>query len=286
MPPRYRLLAIDVDGTLVNSNDHLTAATCAALQRTIAAGVHLVLATGRRYSHTLHLVEPLGISFPLITAGGALVKDPADHRTLFKTVFDPPLLGKILAIINVAGYDPLLNGDTFGEGFDFYQPAGLRENRYLAEYIALNAGRGRIWPDFFASGPTGIFAGFVMGSRDEMLAVERQLQTALPAQITTHVLRSPRYRGFMCELAPAGVTKWSAIRRLAAEWGILDREICAVGDDVNDIPMIRSAGLGVAMGNAVPEVKAAAARIAPTHDTTAWWRSCPGFLSDVIMEYC
>ena len=80
------------------------------------------------------------------------------------------------------------------------------------------------------------------------------------------MLRSPRYRGFMCELAPAGVTKWSAVRRLASEWGIADGEICAVGDDVNDIPMIRSAGLGVAMGNAVPEVKAAADRIAPTHD--------------------
>ena len=70
----------------------------------------------------------------------------------------------------------------------------------------------------------------------------------------------------MCELAPAGVTKWSAVRRLASQWGIADSEICAVGDDVNDIPMIRSAGLGVAMGNAVPEVKAAADRIAPTHD--------------------
>ncbi len=105
-----------------------------------------------------------------------------------------------------------------------------------------------------------------MGTRDEMLAVQRQLQAALPDLLTTHVLRSPRYSGFMCELVPAGVTKWSAVRRLAGQWGISDGEICAVGDDVNDIPMIRSAGLGVAMGNAVPEVKAAADRIAPTHD--------------------
>ena len=105
-----------------------------------------------------------------------------------------------------------------------------------------------------------------MGTRDEMLAVQRLLRAALPRPITTHVLRSPRYRGFMCELAPAGVTKWSAVRRLASQWGIADDEICAVGDDVNDILMIRSAGLGVAMGNAVPEVKAAADRIAPTHD--------------------
>jgi hydroxymethylpyrimidine pyrophosphatase-like HAD family hydrolase len=80
------------------------------------------------------------------------------------------------------------------------------------------------------------------------------------------VLRSPRYSGFICEFAPEGVTKWSAILRLASEWGIDENEICAVGDDVNDIAMIRAARLGVAMGNAQPAVKAAADRIAPTHD--------------------
>ena len=266
MPSRYRLLAIDVDGTLVNSSDDLTAATRAALRRTIAAGIHVVLATGRRYSHTLHLVEPLGISVPLITASGALVKDAADHRTLYKTEFDASLLREVLAVLDRAGCDPLLNGDTFAEGFDFYQPAAPRENRFLAEYLALNPGCGRVWPDFFASPPPGIFAGFVMGTRDEMLTVQRLLHTSLTRPITTHVLRSPRYRGFMCELAPAGVTKWSAVRHLASLWGIADGEICAVGDNVNDIPMIRSAGLGVAMGNAVPEVIAAADRIAPTHD--------------------
>ena len=106
------------------------------MRRTIAAGIQVVLATGRRYSHTLHLVEPLGISVPLITASGALVKDPLDHRTLYKTEFDAPLLGNVLATLDRAGYDALLNGDTFAEGFDFYQPAGLRENRYLAEYLA------------------------------------------------------------------------------------------------------------------------------------------------------
>jgi Cof subfamily protein (haloacid dehalogenase superfamily) len=264
--PRYRLLAIDVDGTLVNSSDELTPATQAALSSATAAGIHVVVATGRRYSHTLHLVEPLKIGVPLVTASGALVKDPATHETIFKTEFDRKLLCEILSTLDRAGFDGLLNADTFAEGFDYYQPPQLRENRYLAEYLALNTGCGRTWPDFLASPPPDIFAGFTMGSRDEMLAIERCLQSALPGKLTTHVLRSPKYRGFMCEIAPLGVTKWSAIRRLAAGWGIADEEICAVGDDVNDIPMILAAGMGVAMGNAVPEVIAAADRVAPTHD--------------------
>jgi len=99
-----------------------------------------------------------------------------------------------------------------------------------------------------------------------MLRLESTLQGQLSGRLHTHVLRSPRYTGFMCEIAPAGVTKWSGVRRLAAAWGIKDQEICAVGDDVNDIPMITAAGLGVAMGNARPPVKAVADRIAPSQD--------------------
>jgi 5-amino-6-(5-phospho-D-ribitylamino)uracil phosphatase len=57
------------------------------------------------------------------------------------------------------------------------------------------------------------------------------------------------------------------VQHLARDWGIADEEICAVGDDVNDIPMVRGAGLGVAMGNAVEELKAAADRVAPCHDS-------------------
>jgi hydroxymethylpyrimidine pyrophosphatase-like HAD family hydrolase len=136
----------------------------------------------------------------------------------------------------------------------------------MAEYLAMNPQRGRVWPGLVPDPPPGVFAGFAMGTHDAMLELQRRLRARLPAQLVTHVLRSPRYRGFMCELAPAGVTKWSGIRRLAADWAIPDEAICAVGDDVNDIPMIRSAGLGVAMGNALPAVKAAARRIAPTHD--------------------
>ncbi len=100
-----------------------------------------------------------------------------------------------------------------------------------------------------------------------MLALEAQLEQRLGEHLSVHVLRSPRYQGFMCEIAPAGVSKWSGILHLADQWGIGPDEICAVGDDVNDLPMIQGAGLGVAMGNAVDEVKAAADRIAPCNNS-------------------
>jgi hypothetical protein len=263
---RYRLLAIDIDGTLVNSHDELTPATTAALRRAAAAGIRVVLATGRRYSRTLPLVEPLTIDVPLVTASGALVKDPVDHRTLFRAEFPGELLQQTTAIVWQSGFDPLLCADTFHEGFDFYLGREEVESPELGEYLRMNPSDGRLWPDLIAHPPPGVFAGFAMGTQQQMLDLETALHHRLPGRLATHVLRSPRYTGFLCEIAPAGVTKWSAIRQLARQWKVADAEICAVGDDVNDVPMIEGAGLGVAMGNATEVVKACADRVAPGHD--------------------
>jgi len=262
--PRYQLLAIDIDGTLVDREENLSPATREALVRAGKAGIRVVLATGRRYSRSLPLVEPLGIDVPLVTASGALIKDPTDHRTLFCAEFEPGLLRQMLAIVAREGYEPVVCADTYAQGFDYYLAREEAQSPELAEYLRLNPGCGRIWPELLADPPPGVFTGFAMGTRDEMLALERALQAELPGRLYTHVLRSPRYTGFLCELSPAGIDKWSGILRLADGWNIPREAICAVGDDVNDIPMIRAAGLGIAMGNALTEVKAAADRIAPS----------------------
>jgi hypothetical protein len=263
---RYRLLAIDIDGTLLNTRDELTPATRQALVRAREAGIHVVLATGRRYSRTLHLVEPLKIDVPLITASGALVKDPSDHRTLYQARFDPQALRDTLAVVHGYGYDAVLCADTYAEGFDYYHARSEVDGPELAEYLRMNPGCGRIWPELVGNPPPGVFTGFAMGRKTQMLHLQHQLRRQVPDGLRTHVIRSPRYVGFMCEFSPAGVTKWSAVCRLAAGWGIDRAAICAVGDDVNDVPMVLAAGLGVAMGNAQPEVKAAAQRIAPSQD--------------------
>ncbi|HEX4147887.1 MAG TPA: HAD hydrolase family protein, partial [Pirellulales bacterium] len=160
----------------------------------------------------------------------------------------------------------LLHGDTFHQGYDFYCTRAEVEQAELAEYLAKNPAAHCLWPRMMTDPPPGIFAGFAMGTRAQMLQLHRDLQAQLPGLLHTHVLRSPHYQGYMCEIAPHGVTKWTSVLRLAEAWGIGAEEICAAGDDVNDLHMIVQAGLGVAMGNAQDEVKAAADRIAPSHD--------------------
>lgn len=263
---RYRLLAIDIDGTLVNSRDELTAETKHALLKAGRAGIQIVLATGRRYSRVLHLVEPLNIEIPLVTASGALVKDAKDHRTLYQSIFEPNLLKQVVQLLDRCGYDSLLCGDTYTDGFDFYLSRLKTSTSELDEYIEMNPNDGRLWPDLVTNPPPDVFLAFTFGTKEQMLVLEQTLHQELPSQLFTHVLRSPRYRGFLVEIMPAGISKWSGIKHLAQLCQIDESEICAVGDDVNDIPMIHAAGLGIAMGNALPEVKAIADRIAPSQD--------------------
>jgi hydroxymethylpyrimidine pyrophosphatase-like HAD family hydrolase len=172
----------------------------------------------------------------------------------------------LLQVLDACGYHAVLYADTFHEGFDFYCHTLDVDSPELQDFYELNPGCHRLWPTLMSDPPAAIFSGFAIGTRPAMHELAAELERQLPEQLYVHVLRSPRYLGFMCEIAPDGVSKWSGVRQLARQWGIEDCEICAVGDDVNDIPMIRAAGLGIAMGNALLEVKAAADRICPSHD--------------------
>ena len=273
---RCRLLALDVDGTVTTSRHDISPATVAAIRRVRAAGIVVVLATGRRYRDVLEVARRLEVDAPLVTASGALVKRPSDHATLLRAEFAEGVLEGVLQAIVAAGHEPVVYTDSFALGYDFHcrpaagsaaAPAGERAaTSGLAEYLEKNRDLANVIPDLHRAVPAGAFAGFTMGGRDEMAALEESLHAAFPGRLALHTIRSPRYRDWMCELAPAGVTKWSGIRRLAEGWGITPAEICAVGDDVNDLPMVEAAGLGIAMGNARPELLAAADRVVGTSD--------------------
>jgi len=272
-PSRIRLLALDVDGTLTDSRHEVPAPARDAIRRVRSAGIRVMLATGRRYRDTLPVAEALGIDAPIVTASGALVKQPPSHATLQRAAFAPGVLADVVTRIVAAGHEPILYTDSFAHGYDFHcrslegaDAAASGEARGVREYLGRNRHLADVRADLHAAPPADAFAGFAMGTHEEMLALEAELHAAHPQRLSVHVIRSPRYRDWMCEIAPAGVTKWSGVTSVAAGWGITAAEICAVGDDVNDLPMVREAGLGIAMGNAVAAVRAAADRVVASHD--------------------
>jgi Cof subfamily protein (haloacid dehalogenase superfamily) len=266
--PRIKLLALDVDGTVTNSRHEVTDATCRAIARVRAAGVRVMLATGRRYRDALPVAERLGIVEPLVTASGALVKRPGDHATLHRAAFAAGVLPDVVALVAARGHEPVVYTDSFSAGFDFHcrSLAAAAVGGGFGEYLARNRDLARVTPDLDRAPPADAFAGFAMGPQEPMQALEAELVARFPADLSVHTIRSPRYREWLCEIAPAGVTTWTGVAALAAAWGIRAEEICAVGDDVNDLPMVRAAGLGLAMGNGRPELQAVADHVVGQHD--------------------
>lgn len=261
-----RLLALDIDGTITTSRHEVSPRTRAAIATALAAGVEVVLATGRRYRDALDIATQVGITRPLITTAGALIKEPRQHTTQFRAAFASGVLEGVLKLIDTAGHEAIVYTDSFTDGFDFHCRGFEIGSEGLRSYLARNRPLARVTPGLHEQPPSGSFAAFCMGPEKAMLALESAIREAFPDTTSLHVIRSPRYRGHLCEIAPAGITKWSGLEQLAASLGIATADICAVGDDVNDLPMIQAAGLGVAMGNAAPRVREAADLVAGSND--------------------
>lgn len=261
-----RLLALDIDGTITTSTHEVSPRTRAAIGEALAAGIEVVLATGRRYRDSLAIAQQVGVTRPLVTTGGALIKEPQQHTTQFRAAFAEGVLEGVLQLIDTAGHEAIVYTDSFAEGFDFHCRGFEIGSDGLRSYLARNRPLARVTPGLHQQPPDGSFAAFCMGPEEAMLDLESAIREAFPDTTSLHVIRSPRYRGHLCEIAPAGITKWSGLEQLAASLGIATADICAVGDDVNDLPMIQAAGLGVAMGNAAPRIRESADLVAGSND--------------------
>lgn len=277
----FRLLALDVDGTLLDRDGALRPSTAAAVARAAAAGIRPVLCTGRRYRRARPIAEQLGLDAPIVCNSGAIVKEPEGDRTLWRADFDARLVADALAVFRDRGEPVVSFTDRPADEPDFLVEHAQTGRPAFDDYVSQNLEHAGIEPGWPARAvaeasaapdtaggfpPSAHFHLCAIGPREEMLAFERVVVSRLGGRVRTFVQRSPRYVGTMCELIRADASKWEAVLHLAELWGVSPAEIVAVGDDMNDLPMIAGAGLGVAMGHAPAPVLAAADHVTGDHD--------------------
>ncbi len=262
----YRILALDIDGTLLARDGTLRPRTIAAVCAASARGIVPVLCTGRRYRRASPIAERLGIDTPLVCNSGALVKSPDRHETLWRADLDPAVLSQVLALFAEHDEPAISFTDRSPLEADF-RVATLATGRPLFDdYLDQNRGHADVDPGWTLRPDGSHFHLCAIGEPGAMLAFETVLHARIPGQIQTFVQRSPRYLGTMCEVLRIDANKWTALERIAALWDVDASEICAVGDDRNDVPMLLGAGLGVAMGHASAEVIAAADLVTTSDD--------------------
>jgi Cof subfamily protein (haloacid dehalogenase superfamily) len=258
---RIKLWALDLDGTVLDQTGRAPHDVLNAISDSQSAGVHVVLCTGRRYRRAREIAESLKLThMPLVCNSGALVKRPATHQTIWRADFGAGLARAIVK--KLADQEaPLVSFTDHHNPSapDFRAVPGPHKCPDFDDYLAHNAEHAEFTDlNALANHLTASFHICAIGSRDRMRSLERDVLASFDGSVRTFVQRSPRYQGTMCEILRADANKWTAVSMIAATLGIRADEICAIGDDENDRPMIAAAGLGVAMTHAPSHVRSAA----------------------------
>ncbi len=243
----YKLIALDCDGTLLNSKKEITAHTVAAIQAADAAGLNIVLASARPFYRLKPFIERLGIASSdqyTIAFNGGLIVNNDESKILFSKGFAPDEVRELVMI-----------GMQFNTSMFLYTKDGILSNINDEKYKNRNPDVRFDVVDFETIDASGahIYKIAYVNAPEETIA----LRAKLPQTFQDKFEMSGSVPQFI-EFVSKGITKSRALEYVGRELNISPKEMVAFGDQDNDIPMLRHVGLSVAMGNATPEVKSCA----------------------------
>jgi len=253
----FRAIATDLDGTLLRSDLTVSARTRAAVDAAEDAGLLFVIATGRPPRWIPPVIELIGERGLVVCANGGSVYDPARHELVARNDLDA---GAALAIIDAveAAYPDAVLG--LEQGFEFSADTSIEQmtSPMLRSWKSQGLRVGPI-RSFATEGVTKLIIRLPEDTPPGAAAAVQELVG--DQALVTHSTNES-----FLELSRPDVTKASTVERLLLESGIAPDEVVAFGDMPNDLELIAWAGLGVAVGNAHPALKAAADEVSATND--------------------
>jgi len=252
-PGTPRLVALDLDGTLLTSDKRISPRARAAVEALDGRGVAVVLCTGRPPRSSKAYAAELGLTAPFICFNGAALYHPADDAVTIRHHLDPEVAGRAVLELRAA-FPGVRLGLESDHGW-YLEPTAM----------ASRAAEARLGPEE----PTGVGpverfldAGAIklMASSDGRAAAELAMAVAdLPLQRTWSA-------GGLLELLDPRVDKRAAVSEVSRGLGIGRRDVAAFGDQRNDVELLGWAGWGVAMANASEEARAAADEVTLSND--------------------
>ncbi len=265
------LIASDVDGTLLDDDEKITARTREAVQAAVDSGVQFVLATGRPPRWVQPVVDALGFAPMAVCANGAVIYDPSVDRIVSARTLSSDVLGELAEIATRVIPGAGLAVERVGtSAHDAATPQFVSSPGY--EHAWLNPDNTEVSIEDLLSAPAVKLLIRKAGARSSDMAEQLAKHVGLEGDITYSTNNG------LVEVVPLGISKATGIDELARPLDISAEGVIAFGDMPNDVPMLQWAGLGVAMGNAHPDAVAAANEVtAPnTEDGLAqvlerWW---------------
>ncbi|OJY47386.1 HAD family hydrolase [Pseudonocardia sp. 73-21] len=243
-----RLVATDVDGTLLNPFDEVTPRTSAVIERLVAGGVTFVLVTGRPPRWIPPVVAQLPMTRFAVCANGGVLYDAVEDRVVWSRTIDPATLAELATVITatlpgcrlaVEGVGEVAAGDHFVAEPDYIHAWADGDNHTAPRTDLLTR------------------PAVKMLIRDPQMRSDAMVAALAPVIGDAADLTFSHPRGLV-EISPAGVTKATGLAEVCDRLGFTAADVVAFGDMPNDLEMLRWAGHGVAMGNAHGDLHAVA----------------------------
>jgi Cof subfamily protein (haloacid dehalogenase superfamily) len=249
-----KLLALDIDGTLLTPRGEITARNSAAINSARQSGVQIVLVTGRRFNSARELAQRLDTGAPLISHNGALTKNVETLETLDYHPLDVEIARAIIVIGRECGADMICCDDPHGLGKMVIEGVS-DENKSLHRYLDKYSDSVSVVSDLLEYVDHPPIQIMFSGHCDPMDDFAAGMNAAMGERIQ---LFKTRYRSADLTILDAlsvTASKGASLATISKKHGVAREEVMAIGDNHNDLTMLRYAGLGVVMANAEDELK-------------------------------
>jgi Cof subfamily protein (haloacid dehalogenase superfamily) len=258
---QYKMIAIDLDGTLLSPHGNVTDRVKAAVHRVLSAGMLVCFATGRNWTESRMVLEAVEHFDHAVFVGGAMVVDTRRGITLHRTLMEPQLAAEVCGLLESEGHAVLALQDPAEAGVDYLVSADIEPNQSTQLWMALTRAKVTRVSKLAEHDHRHTIRLGIVAPPQETAQVQKELGRRFGGRVFCHCITVTGQGVEVLEIFDPSVNKWQGLLHVAKAHGVEPKEIIAVGDDLNDLHMLRNAGLGVAMGNAHPEAKAAASRV-------------------------
>ena len=236
------LIALDLDGTLLSHDESISPGNQAAITRALKAGIRVVLVTGRGVDTPINVSKELGLNLPVICCHGALTKDFGANKTLAHMPVPLEYAKQMLEFADKQKLDIAVYADEM-----FWRLAGSRI--YMQDMVGSGWTEVPTVMEMLRTGAPTFIRFLGQSAVDQMRAKFGDLPLSF---------RYETWKDFIeCAVLARDASKKNALARLCADFGVEAERVLAIGDSRNDVPMMQWSGIGVAMANALPEVKQA-----------------------------
>ncbi|ACZ42354.1 Cof-like hydrolase [Thermobaculum terrenum ATCC BAA-798] len=259
------MIALDLDGTLLDSHGRVRPRVKEAVRKAIDLGVIVTIATGRRLHFAQKIAEEIGIDVPLVLHGGTLIQDSATGEVIYEDVMSPSLVREAVELVVNYGHQPVLFVSPSAGGGLLAGPPE-KDSVLASQYLNSQRNIKRLPYEDLANAEH-VLSVWVIEDHDVL------------GPLYEAMVKRPYYKvllwepepdkpdtGYLLDILNVGASKAKALRHLAASYGISMDEVMAIGDQINDLEMMEAAGLGVAMGNAISPVRELANAVVSSND--------------------